>query len=150
MGAAGTQAVRGSRIRVQQARPTKGRSGVCFASHEFIHLGLSDFPLAVRELRVVLSLSQPHRTERMCPCLNSSIKLPRGHEVAGDSGKCSVRPPLRGQVSHWCTGLGVFWEGRNSADSRFSLSSKLPKRSRSSICHRGDCTHRSAPSETCL
>lgn len=58
MGEPGTQEVRNSGILMQQARPAKADPRVCFASHEFIYLGLNYFPLGFREPHVVLSLTQ--------------------------------------------------------------------------------------------
>ena len=80
-----------------------------------------------------------------------SFKHPRATRWRDNGGNCSDWPPVRGKVSLQCTGSGLFWKGRKSAySSPLSLPSKLPKRSLSTICHRGDCTRPSAPSETCL
>lgn len=60
---AGTQDVRDSGTPMQQADQPRGDPGVCFAGHESVHLGLSDFHLEFREPQGVLSLSWSHKTE---------------------------------------------------------------------------------------
>lgn len=61
----------------------------CFASHKIFHLGLSDFPLEFGEPQFVLSLSQSHGTERMCPCSSPSSKLPWSHMVAETTARAA-------------------------------------------------------------
>lgn len=98
MGEAGVQGVRDSGAHMQQARPDKAESA-SQAMSLFV-LVLVIVLLNSESLRLFLSLSQSHSTERMCPGLSPSIKLPWGHVVA----ETTVRNT---ETGHLCGVRGV-------------------------------------------